>query len=221
VNVKSVLLLSSRGDEADRIAEFCRMAFSKVEVHQGDWGDPLPEASINWSGDLIISYCSRWIIHKYLLEKASFTAINFHPAPPAYPGVGGLNWALYNNDSEFGITCHHMNTNVDAGPIIAVRSFPILFSDRVESLYRRAHLHLESLAQDILRIISNGGELPVSSLQWSGKPRTRKELNKLAVIETGMSSEEAARRIRATHFGSWKPLVKVAGYTFELKLPYE
>src|SRR5262249_35192851 len=117
--------------------------------------------------------------------------------------------------------CHHMNANVDAGPIIAVRSFPVLFSDKVESLYKRAHLHLESLAQEILGIISNGGELPVSSRQWSGKRRTRKELNQLSLIETGMSSEEAARRIRATHFGSWKPLVKVAGHTFELKLPYE
>jgi methionyl-tRNA formyltransferase len=214
---KDVLLLASRGSEADRIAEFCRTVFSNVVAYHGDWGQPFPDDGGLWHGDLIVSYCSRWIIPEYLLKKASYTAINFHPAPPTYPGVGGISWALYNNADAYGVTCHHMVSQVDAGQIIEARHFPILPSDNVESLYNRTHLHLEGLAFDILSRIALNLELPKSLSQWSGKRRTRNELDNLTSISSDMSSEEVTRRIRATNFGTWKPTIMVGGYKFQLK----
>ena len=38
---------------------------------------------------------------------------------PKYPGSGCINWALYDNAEDFGVTAHLM-TKVDDGPIIKV-----------------------------------------------------------------------------------------------------
>lgn len=214
---RTALLLASKGNEADRIAAFCRKAFSQVEAYHGDWGQPIPEECSWWRGDIIISYCSRWIVPKHLLERAAFAEINFHPAPPEYPGIGGINWALYENADSFGVTCHQMAPEVDAGPIIEVRRFPVLTADDVASLFSRTHTHLEALTYDMLGALATGGDLPTSTERWSGPRRDRRELNGLAAIAPEMSTAEVARRVRATHFGNWKPTVTLGEFTFELK----
>lgn len=214
---KSVLLFASRGDEAERIADFCRRCFEKVDVYHGDWGQPFPEVSNEWEGDFVISYCSRWIIPSSVIYRATIAALNFHPAPPEFPGVGGLNWALYSGQGTFGVTCHRMLARVDAGPIAEVRRFPILPSDDVESLFKRTHLHLEVLALDTIARLSLGEPLEESGDQWSDTTRTRNELNELATINVGMDADEIDRRIRATNFRSWKPTITIGRHEFELK----
>lgn len=212
-----VLLLASQGDEANRIADFCRVAFGEVEAHHGNWGDPLPEICEFWRGDLVVSYCSRWIVPAYLLDRAEMAAINFHPAPPEHPGVGGLNWALYNEETSFGVTCHHMVAKVDAGPIIATRRFPLFRNDVVSSLFARTHVHLEAMAYEILGAIALGEQIPKSNATWSGKARSRKELNELSEIRIDMAPEEVSRRVRATSFGRWKPSLRIGAHRFELE----
>jgi len=214
---RSLLLLTSHTEDAEWITKFCRKAFADVVACQGDWGDPLPEVCESWRGDLIVSYCSRWIVPQQLLKRASLAAINFHPAPPEYPGIGGLNWALYNYVASFGVTCHHMVPKVDAGPIIEVRRFPIFRCDDVESLLRRTHLHLELLGLEVLDRIANNEALPSSPESWCPRAGSRRELNELANISCDMSPEEIARRVRAYSFGSWQPVVTLGNHTFELK----
>ena len=213
----TALLLASTGEEATRIAKFCRKAFSEVLVHHGDWGMALPEECEWWQGDVIISYCSRWVVPKQLLTRASKCAINFHPAPPEYPGIGGINWALYNDAKSFGVTCHHMTPKVDAGQIIEVRRFPVLPADDVQSLFSRTHTHLETITYDILGSIANGQPLANSSEVWSGGVRSRVELNALATITYDMTPQEVTRRIRDANFGIWKPTKSAGGHVFELK----
>ncbi|MCB1423163.1 MAG: hypothetical protein KDJ69_12005 [Nitratireductor sp.] len=214
---KSVMLLASTGDEANRISAFCKRAFGQVETYHGNWGQPLPGECNWWQGDLLISYCSRWIVPQSLLERAAVAAINFHPAPPEYPGVGGINWALYDGASSFGVTCHHMTPEIDAGSIVEVRRFPIIASEDVESLFQRTHTHLETLAYDVIARLANDLPLPTASESWGKVRRTRDELNELATITPDMTGDEITRRIRATSFGSWKPTVKVGSFEFELK----
>jgi len=217
LRAKSVLLFASKGAEANRIADFCRKVFPKVLAFHGDWGESFPEEAKWWDGDVIVSYCSRWIVPSFLIEREGITSINFHPGPPEYPGIGGLNWALYNNDTSFGVTCHHMAPKVDSGSIIEVRRFSVAQSDDVESLFHRTHLNLEALAYDVLGAISAGSNLPRSKEEWSGPSRSRQELDELAIITPNMSADEVTRRIRATNFGKWKPAITIGGFLFELK----
>lgn len=200
---RDCLLLASQGAEAERIAALCRGAFGHVEAYHGNWGDSLPDELAYWSGGVILSYCSRWLVPHWLLDRASI-ALNFHPAPPEYPGIGGLNWALYNGDASFGVTCHHMVRKVDAGPIVEVRRFPILPEDNVPSLFDRTHQHLEAMASDILTTVSEGRQLPLSGDIWSPPARKRADLDSMMTIWHGTTAEEIARRERAFVFNAWR-----------------
>ena len=104
------LLFLGKADDPDcaRALEFCQQAFAPVTYCLGKWGDPLPGKVQEWEGDYIVSYLSRWVVPDALLKRARKAAINFHPASPEYPGIGCNNFALYENASEYGVTCHHM-----------------------------------------------------------------------------------------------------------------
>ena len=51
--------------------------------------------------------------------------INFHPGSPEYPGTGCTNFAIYNKEKEYGVTCHYMKTSVDSEILSQVKRFPI------------------------------------------------------------------------------------------------
>ena len=209
-------VLGKLGDEGSaKAAGFCAERFRAVNVHLGKWGDPLPASLREWNGDYIVSYLSRWVVPEWLLAKAKKAALNFHPASPEYPGIGCNNFALYENASTYGATCHRMKAKVDTGPIVAVRRFPVEPTDDVQTLLTRTYAQQLELFFDILGRLAGGEALPASSEQWSPRVRTRKELDALARITPEMSADEIARRIRATSFGDWQPTLEVAGFTFQ------
>jgi methionyl-tRNA formyltransferase len=214
----SILFLGKRNDDrVEKALKFCSENFSDFEAFLGDWDDPLPEKCQSWEGDYIVSYMSRWVVPEVILRKARITALNFHPAPPEYPGIGCSNFALYEHNREYGVTCHKMASRVDTGEIVAVRRFPLLPTDDIASLLSRTYDYQLVLFYEILSLLIVGKALPVSSEHWSRRPINRRELNELAKISVDMSREEIAARVRATTFGSWRPTVEIEGFVFELK----
>ena len=75
-------------------------------------------------GDYIICFRSLSVLPKSLLKKASIAAVNY-PGPPEYPGSGCINFALYDEVNEYGVTAHIMNSKVDNGDILEVKRFKI------------------------------------------------------------------------------------------------
>lgn len=214
----SVLFLGKENDGyVEKALATCRANFTDVTPYLAKWNDPFPEDIGWWEGDYIISYLSKWVIPEYLLNKARIAAINFHPAPPEYPGVGCINFALYEGAREYGVTCHHMVTNVDAWQIIAVERFPVYESDNIATLLVRAYDYQLVLFYRVIDLILNGGPLPASKEKWGRRPFTRKELDELGRITFDMSRAEIAKRIRAANFSVWKPFIELQGFTFELK----
>lgn len=215
---KSVLFLGKADDShVDRAAAFCQLNFTDVDTYVGKWGDTLPEAAKAWEGDYIISYLSRWVVPAYLLKKARIAAINFHPAPPEYPGIGATNFALYDESPEYGVTCHHMEPSVDTGDIIAVKRFPLFDSDSVSTLLSRTYDYQMLLFYEVISSILLGDKLPSCEATWTRKPFKRTEFDQLRYISPDMTAAEINRRIRATNFGIWKPMIKVKDFVFELK----
>jgi len=214
----SVLFLGKKNDEhVKKALHFCQLNFAEVTAHLGQWGDPLPEDIGLWNGEYIISYLSRWILPEYLLKKAKVAAINFHPASPDYPGIGCNNFALYEEAKEYGVTCHHMVSHVDTGEIIAVKRFPVFDTDNVTTLLSRTYDYQLVLFYEIVSLILEHKELTVSEERWTRNPFSRKEFNELWRITPDMTKDEAAKRIRATNFGAWKPVIELHGFVFELK----
>ena len=69
----------------------------------------IPKTVYDWSGDYIFSYLCPWIIPMSIIKKAEIAAINFHPGSPKYPGSGCYNFAIYNGEKEYGVTCHFLS----------------------------------------------------------------------------------------------------------------
>jgi methionyl-tRNA formyltransferase len=218
MNPSSLLFLGKAEDsDCARALHFCQERFANVIYCLGKWGDPLPPAIRAWEGDIIVSYLSRWVVPADLLKNARQAAINFHPASPQYPGIGCNNFALYEDAREYGVTCHHMASKVDTGAIIAVRRFPVLPEDNVETLLKRTYENQIELFFEILGMIAEGEPMPVSEEKWTRPPFTRVQFNELFKITPDMSREEIARRVRAVSYGKWQPYVEIEGYRFEYK----
>jgi methionyl-tRNA formyltransferase len=214
---KYAVLFLGKADDPDcgRALEYCEQAFEVVTHCLGRWGEPLPEAARAWKGDYIISYLSRWVVPSEVLSRAGRAAVNFHPASPEYPGIGCTNFALYENATEYGATCHRMATQVDTGEIIAVRRFPVLPEDDVASLLKRTYENQMALFLEIAPLMAQGKTLPTSTEKWSRRPFTRREFNELFRITPDMDEVEIARRVRAVSFGQFQPYVELHGYRFE------
>lgn len=216
--MKRILFLGKDKDEhCSKALEFVKRNFKDVTTYLGKWGDPLPENIGFWDGDYIISYLSRWVVPEHLLNSARIAAINFHPASPDYPGIGCNNFALYDEAKEYGVTCHHMANKVDTGNIIDVLRFPVFPGDNVDSLLSRTYDFQLVLFYKIIGNILKNEPLPSSKEEWTRKPISRKEFNRLSVIDPTMPKEEIEKRIRATSYREFQPMIKIAGHTFELK----
>jgi methionyl-tRNA formyltransferase len=213
------LLFLGKADDAycGRALASCWSRFAPVTACLGRWGDPLPGEARDWRGDYIISYLSRWVVPEALLMRAAKAAINFHPASPEYPGIGCNNFALYENASEYGVTCHHMGPQVDTGPIIAVKRFRVAAEDDVETLLHCTYEHQLALFMEIAALLSAGKPLPSSTETWSRPPFTRNQFEELFRIAPDMSKEEIARRVRAVSYKDYRPYIEVEGFRFEYK----
>ena len=214
-----VLFIGKANDTySSTAAAFIRQNFENPKIIFSRREDLFPADLNEWSGDLLISYLAQWIIPARLLENSSFAAINFHPGPPEYPGIGCTNFAVYNDEKEFGITCHHMVPRVDTGAIIAVRRFPILESDTVYSITQHCYREILAVFYELMNQVLITGTLPVSNEIWKRTPYTRKQLNELCLLTPEMDTREIQRRLRATTFGD-KIWAQVKNG--EDKIPYE
>ena len=201
---RKILFLGKRNDSHSMKArEFLELYFDNPTILLGDWKEPQPKKLLEWKGDYIISYLSRWILTPKIINNAAVAAINFHPASPNYPGIGCINFALYQNEERYGVTCHHMGEKVDSGPIISTKSFPIFEKDSVETLLSRTYDFQLVLFYEMMDKIINDEELPKSKKIWTRKAFTRQEFNELTEIKPDMSEKEKKEISRATNFEGW------------------
>lgn len=182
-------------------ADFIRIHFEDPHIVFSKKSDPFPDELYNWKGDLLISFLAQWIIPNRLLANADLAAINFHPGTPSYPGIGCTNFAIYNDEKEFGVPCHHMLSRVDTGSIIAVRRFPIFNTDTVYSITQRCYVEMLHLFFELISGTIQEKNFPESKEIWTRKPYKRKDLDELCELRPGMSDEEIQKRIKATTYG--------------------
>lgn len=213
-----VLFLSKKDNVyAQRASEFIKQEFRHSLLFSGDRKEPLPAEVLQWKGDLMISFISSWIYPQTLLDNAALAAINFHPGSPEYPGIGCTNFAVYNGEKEYGVTCHHMKATVDTGSIISVKRFPITPDDTVYNVTQQCYGLIERMFYEVMDCILQGRSLPVSGEKWTRKPYTRKQLNELCEITPGMSEEEINKRIRATTYKTPWAFTKIGDRVFKLQ----
>ena len=158
------------------------------------------------SGSFVISFRSLIILNSNELDSA-FYSLNFHPAPPEYPGFGGYNFALYDEVEEFGVTLHEMVPKVDAGRIIAVKRFPVSVNETISSLKEKSNQNLIELLKFLIKELSSSGDFSIleklimkNEEHWCGIRRTRGDLDRLCRVSTEISQSEIKRRMRACSY---------------------
>ena len=214
----NVLFLCKKDNEyARRAADFVKRHFSQHQIFEGGRHDKLPPEVLNWQGDILISFISSWIYPQSLLSGASVAAINFHPGSPEYPGTGCTNFAVYNGEKEYGITCHHMNAFVDSGSIIGVKRFAVSEEDTVYKITQQCYKLIEESFYEVMDCFLQNKPLPVTNEQWKRKPYTRKQLDELCTITPNMTAAEIERRIKATTYKTPWAFTKIGNHIFKLQ----
>ena len=221
---KDKVLVFMKPDYID-IEAFLRANFD-CTIFKGDWGDPFPEAlyldakyylydnleEFDW----VFSWLCPWKIPNNILKNAKKGAINFHPAPPKYPGIGCYNYAIWNEDKEYGVTCHYMDEQLDHGKIIRVYPVDIYKTDTINTLKNRSITMLKTLFYSIIwAILNNDGFVTEYNGKWGTykNKKTFQEFCNLTYIIDKMDRIVLEKKLRATYFKGAQdlPYIEVNG----------
>lgn len=104
--------------------------------------------------DLFVSMSFNQIFKEKILSRPRLKTINCHAGKlPFYRGRNVLNWALINDEKEFGITVHYIDKGIDTGDIILQRTFPIYDYDDYSTLLSTAYINCPSILYDAIKLI--------------------------------------------------------------------
>lgn len=107
--------------------------------------------------DLFVSMSFNQIFRKRIIELPRLNTINCHAGKlPFYRGRNILNWALINDEKEFGITVHYIDEGIDTGDIILQRCFPITDADDYATLLMVSHKACADILYDAIKQVQNG-----------------------------------------------------------------
>lgn len=90
--------------------------------------------------DLFVSMSFDQIFREEMINFPKFKTINCHAGKlPFYRGRNVLNWVLINDEHEFGITVHYVDSGIDTGNIILQDTYPITDEDNYQTLLEMAY----------------------------------------------------------------------------------
>lgn len=131
-----VLRSAPANDEVEKTARrLGRQVYQPAKVNDASF----LEAARACRPDLVVSVNYNQIMRADLLALAPKGAVNVHNGLlPDFGGGGGLYGAVINGQTSFGQTAHYMNDQIDAGNILAQRTYPIHPDDTMRELIQRA-----------------------------------------------------------------------------------
>lgn len=119
--------------------------------------DEFYDKAQQYNCDLFVSMSFNQIFKSRITNLPPLKTINCHAGKlPFYRGRNILNWALINDEKEFGITVHYIDEGIDTGDIIFQRSFPITDGDDYGSLLEIAYVECANILYDTIKQIQQG-----------------------------------------------------------------
>lgn len=108
----------------------------------------------NYDFNLLVSMSFDQIFKKDILALPEYGTINCHAGKlPFYRGRNILNWAIINDEKEFGVTVHYIDEGIDTGDIITQKVVPITDEDDYQTLLVKAYeLCATSLYESLVKI---------------------------------------------------------------------
>jgi phosphoribosylglycinamide formyltransferase 1 len=107
--------------------------------------------------DLIVLAGFMRVLKGEFLRAFEGRIVNVHPSLlPSFPGLEAWKQALDHSVKVTGCTVHFVDAGVDAGPIIAQQTVPVLDGDTAESLHQRIHAAEHELYPKCVAAIAHG-----------------------------------------------------------------
>ena len=178
-------------------------------ISLGAWEKPKKFELPKQKSDFIFSFRSTYILKKKHFNQTKIAAINFHPGPPEYRGIGCANFAILNNEKRYGVTAHVINKKIDNGKIIDVKYFKMPKKINLEKLLRKTHYLLYKQAvkimSNLLKNPKNLKEMIIKNkkVTWSKKLYTKKEMLKLYYYKSS-GIYDKKRLLLATKYKKYK-----------------
>jgi methionyl-tRNA formyltransferase len=173
--------------------------------------------------DYIFCFRSYFILKPKELIKAKKAAINFHPGPPEFRGVGCVNNAIYKGSKYYGCTAHIMDPIVDSGPIIGIKRFKIGKNDSVERVLYKTHKNLFYLAKKTIDILQKKEKNLIfllnkyKNIKWSKKLYKKKDLEKFYEIKKNINKKRFEKILQSTITKLFKPYITIHKKKFFLE----
>jgi phosphoribosylglycinamide formyltransferase-1 len=107
--------------------------------------------------DLIVLAGFMRVLKGDFLRAFEGRIVNIHPSLlPSFPGLEAWKQALDHGVKVTGCTVHFVDAGVDAGPIIAQQTVPVLENDTPESLHQRIYTAEHELYPKCVAAIARG-----------------------------------------------------------------
>lgn len=107
--------------------------------------------------DIFVSMSFNQIFKRETFCIPHHKTINCHAGKlPFYRGRNILNWALINDEKEFGVTVHYIDDGIDTGDIIIQECFPISESDDYATLLGRSYAYCADILIKAIKAIQSG-----------------------------------------------------------------
>lgn len=159
------------------------------------------ERMIEASGaEVAISINWLTLIKQTILDKFKYGLLNAHAGDlPRYRGNAVPNWAILAGESEVVATIHQMVAQLDAGPILLKRSFPLSSNSYIFDVYRFLETAIPEMFVHTLSGLENGTIVPTPqpedpALALRCFPRIPQD----GQIDWQLSAVEIGRLIRAS-----------------------
>ena len=146
------------------------------------------------------------LIPKDILEVPTLGCINIHPALlPKYRGRYSTAHAIFNGESQTGVTLHLMDEGIDSGPIISQRTIEIGPNDTAKTLWGRFTVEGEKLFEEFLNLWLSGNTISSKTQDESLATYYPKGLPNGGEIDWSWSGEKIRNFIRAMTFEPFPP----------------
>ncbi len=155
------------------------------------------ELLAGFEADLLIVCDYGQILSIEALATAALGGINLHGSLlPRYRGAAPINWALYNGETETGVTVIHMTPQIDAGPCIAQAPVEIAPEETAVELEERLSDIGAWLVRQSIQSMEEGRleALPQNPALTCNAPRLKKTDGRL---DWSRTAEQLKNQIRA------------------------
>lgn len=155
VQVAFICVRSNSGDAV--LPEMAKKIGVPCLKHQNINSDEFLTTVQAFNCDMLVSMSFDQIFRKKILNITPGGIINCHAGKlPFYRGRNILNWALINDEKEFGITVHYVDEGVDTGDIILQKCFSIDDSDNYATLLEKSFVECAQILHEGLEVIKSG-----------------------------------------------------------------